>query len=958
MYKKLRKSVAEVISSVENPEQFKWNKWLREPQIYLEHFPKPRVEIKQLENFQDFTEPSLYQIKKFSLTKFKVSEEIPNVVVKKSKSFKIFFNFPKPYPKKLTIFESDVSKQVFQLKVFEKGNEIFFKTQNESKQSTLSLTPKSIAKRVEPLKSSVSVHKTVLKKARQSKHSFHLIHPECLDLALNPLPSLTPDKIYNIAVLRPVLNKKYLALAFKKLDKKPSVKNVTVSTIDEIKAQLQKTSEGKIRAIPIDIIDKVPKQIKVKFVQLINVKTPLYYLKHVRLKETKLKSAKLDLLEREKITTKNPDVDIDIKLRIINPGILKQLNAAEIKESKEPKGRKPKVKFKKDAPASKTTKAEKIKEINWQEVESEFKHLASYRRDGIQLLLTKKTSLLCDELGIDKKDQVISALNSALKNGVIKNAMVICPDSHIGNWKISEQIKNACGWENQIFYTNPELEFTTLRTVSEFENIQLSEVSGIIITNYPTLIELSKHNTIDHTNYSVDCLILDEAQHLLNNEIELEQLFNLPDAKYRWVLTSLPSQIIEERLVPKLTNHLIGFNKLDGVLNRTKHSLGGELPPIIRTDYWHELDVDQKQEFENTLVQGRKRIVDLVKGGNPFIIQSNIFTFIHQIKQIGNFSTHKETSPKAEMLLDQTEAIIASGQKCIIFSQYDKQGIQKIEQLLKNNRIRYVRYQSGMPLNELEKSVESFSKESKVGVMLAGLTTGNVKAKIPEASYLIHFDQWWNPINQWQHEEKSFGPEELSHHIESMNVINYFSNNSVELNIRSVLEKKGFLIKNMIEFLSSETIYSLISNDEWLEILGVENSKPRKILKPFSEEILAKLYEMPSDELAQRSKLLFSKLGYKNLMVNPNPQNEILIIYGVAQKGLHEIKSAFILAPFESADAEQINSSIKEVSKHNNRITIVCSRKISDQIDFGLHDRAAFVTPEILAGYFSMFNVS
>jgi hypothetical protein len=130
-------------------------------------------------------------------------------------------------------------------------------------------------------------------------------------------------------------------------------------------------------------------------------------------------------------------------------------------------------------------------------------------------------------------------------------------------------------------------------------------------------------------------------------------------------------QIIEERLIPKLKNHLVGFEKPDGSLNRTKHALGTNLPSVIRNDYWLNLDHEQSQEYENTLLQGRKRINDLVKGGNPFIIQSNIFTLVHQIKQLGNFSTHKEISPKSDLLLDQMESIIASGQKSIIFSQYD-----------------------------------------------------------------------------------------------------------------------------------------------------------------------------------------------------------------------------------------------------------------------------------------------
>ena len=48
MYKKIRKSVADVLANAGDTEQFEWNRWLREPQVYLEKFPKPRVDIQNI----------------------------------------------------------------------------------------------------------------------------------------------------------------------------------------------------------------------------------------------------------------------------------------------------------------------------------------------------------------------------------------------------------------------------------------------------------------------------------------------------------------------------------------------------------------------------------------------------------------------------------------------------------------------------------------------------------------------------------------------------------------------------------------------------------------------------------------------------------------------------------------------------------------------------------------------
>jgi hypothetical protein len=61
MYKKIRKSLADVIANVDNPEQFEWKKWLNQPQIYLEKFPKPSVSIQSINSYQAF--PSTHKNK-------------------------------------------------------------------------------------------------------------------------------------------------------------------------------------------------------------------------------------------------------------------------------------------------------------------------------------------------------------------------------------------------------------------------------------------------------------------------------------------------------------------------------------------------------------------------------------------------------------------------------------------------------------------------------------------------------------------------------------------------------------------------------------------------------------------------------------------------------------------------------------------------------------------------------
>lgn len=1036
MYKKIRKSVADVISSSNNPEQFSWNKWLKEPQVYLEKFPKPKINILSPENFRSFEQPALYQVKKFALTKFKLSEDFKNVIIKKRKTFKLFFNFSKPINQKVNIFSPDAVKTTFLLSIFQKEKELFIKTRLGNKEQTISLTPKTDQHNIKLKDAKINLHKPGIPKVKFVSHICSMPMPTCVDLKTNLNLSLPPDKIFKLNILGNELNHKISGISFNPLEKVPPIKQVPVNSLEQVKAELNKSGGKNILHYPIEDLDQKPKLFRVKSFGFEKLKIQLYHLKNLDIKQAKQNRIKLEEF-KESINAKKDLISLIAQGRVKNPGLFDKLNppyqielekeekqlkpttesieaiseaaeeisvhpAQNLIESEKPclpeilksevntfdnlkdlelpteeliqESEKPSSVFPQEhevkapahdtEPVTENKKTSKVSEketktFNWEKIESDFKHLTTYQKDGIKLLLNNKNALLCDEIGIDKKSQVVHALTAAIKADAIHNVLVVCPDAHIGSIHVAEAVSNSDGWENHIFKINRELKFTTVKSIAEelkFESIRSPE---IFITNYKTFNALT--NSPDKKifiNMNIDCLILDEVQNLMNGEIEPDQLFNFPDAKYLWIISSLPPQILEEHLIPKLRNHLPGFSKLDGSLSRTKFSLSGELPLITRNDFWHELDAEQSQEFENTLNQGRKRILDLVKGGNPFIIQSNIFTLIHQVKQLGNFSTHKETSPKSELLLDQLESIIASGQKCIIFSQYDKQGVQKIEKLLKNNQIRYVLYQSAMPLKELENSTNALRNDQKISVMIASLTAASVKVKIPEAPYLIHFDQWWNPITQWQYEDKIINTDDMQQSSDGINVINYFSNNSVELNIRATLERKGLLTRNLIEFLSNETIYSLITNEDWLDILGIEHTKSRKNQKPNIDEVIKKLSESSLEENGQRTKNLFTKLGYKNLMMKPDMLNKELTIYGYAQKGLHEYKTAIFFLPSKAKKIEPVQNFIREASKNNSRLFVICADELLHKIPFKSHEKIVYIGESMLANYLSLFNIN
>jgi hypothetical protein len=118
-----------------------------------------------------------------------------------------------------------------------------------------------------------------------------------------------------------------------------------------------------------------------------------------------------------------------------------------------------------------------------------------------------------------------------------------------------------------------------------------------------------------------------------------------------------------------------------------------------------------------------------------------------------------------------------------------------------------------------------------------------------------------------------------------------------------------------------------------------------------------KITEYSLDEIGQKSKLLFTKLGYKNLMIKPDMLHQELAIFGTAMKGLHEIKTAIFCLPFKVKDIEPVESFIKESSKNNTRIFVICSSEICEQVPADQQEKIVYIDQQMFANYLTQFKI-
>ncbi len=527
--------------------------------------------------------------------------------------------------------------------------------------------------------------------------------------------------------------------------------------------------------------------------------------------------------------------------------------------------------------------------------------LYGYQQKGVEFLIQQNSALLADEMGTGKTVQSIIALKILFRQAAIKNALIICPAAVIGSAKLSLTTGKSEGWDGHFYNWAPELSVTVVRGNVEQRTLDWQYPSHIYIATYETIRNDFKNGILKENDLSrFDCVTLDEAQKIKNSNSEISMTLRKIKTKYRWALTGTLIENKTEDLIsifdlvkPKYLDlkHNYSHSELMKLiapffLRRLKKEVLKDLPPKIRQEIWLNLDADQRAEYDDILNRGRAKIAETVKSENEFHIKTHIFHLLNQLKQVCNFASEKESSPKTDLLLDFIETIAANKEKVMVFSQYLDYGVEKLERLFDKNEIKYVTYKGRISPNQRQRSVLDFRTQKDIPVLLCTVKSGGIGMNLAEASYVIHFDHWWNPAVMWQAEDrahrhsdtgKKTGVKKLQRtengdFIEAedicLNVYSFWMKDTVEERIKQKLHEKRLLIENIIDSLAEETIDEAITTDEWLDILGVERKEKNQEKESKSIlDVLEELKKRKPEEFEIITKELFIKLGYINAKV-------------------------------------------------------------------------------------------
>lgn len=703
----------------------------------------------------------------------------------------------------------------------------------------------------------------------------------------------------------------------------PEIKKVDLLTVDDIVGtdnkvkiisyDLAEIKEPKSKTFSVEQLNKPQKIYKVKIPGMGSYKSTVSQVKVSAFKAPSVKVKKITKLASQAIWSNEVQLSVPLPFKYFD------INDTELTEPvkkldpvlKNPQSVKDLVKF----------LLKKVQNVEWGKRADLQLPLLKYEDEGAKFLAENERALLMDEFGLDKEKEVISALKFLFANRTIRSALIISSPGRMGNAILSEQWKNPIGWLGKLKNFAPELSYNEIKGNDDERTDLWSKTSLVSIVPHSTLIN-DYHLKIlgDKKLNSFDCIIIDETQMLLDKGEKAEKFLKTIKPAYLWSLSSLISKDFQSSL-----NELLNSSsKIENVKIRQKKDVADSSKEFIWHDDWLPLDEDQELEYKETLVDCQKDLRKILETGNPYRFQANIFTLLHKVKQVCNFSKVNSDSPKIKLLLEQVSIIASNKKKVVIFSQYDRMGIRKIEKAFESAGVKFVIAPNGYSVEEMSKAINLFRQKTDIVAFLTDAKISKLKFGDFYVPYIIKFDQWWNPLSLWETEDLF----ELNHRggkIESINIFNYQNYGSLDQDIKSLLINNGLFNKNIFEVMPAKVFDDLVSVDDWLKIfkMPVNDEQAARIsldtaLKIFNNCTLSYFRTMLSK--------FFFVLGFSNVDIIDEPGTSSFNLVGESKRNnrkfylyarvfLDEIvtKNAVKDVMFEAADST--NSKIFIISK-------------------------------------------
>lgn len=444
-------------------------------------------------------------------------------------------------------------------------------------------------------------------------------------------------------------------------------------------------------------------------------------------------------------------------------------------------------------------------------------------------------SVLADDMGLGKTLQVITTILRYKEDGLLDESkvLVIAPTGLLSNW------------EQEIAKFAPSLTVSIYHGTRRVLNLE----TDVVLTSYG----LARGDSKVFKKHKWLAVIIDEAQNIKNSNTSQSKAVKSIGAKHYIALSGTP---VENRLselwsimdycnsgflgTPKVFKDSFSsaielFNDSE-VADRLKRTISpfimrrlksdktiiSDLPDKIEMNAYSALTAEQASLYEKTLESAMNTIakIDETDKAQLFKRQGLVLQMILALKQICNHPTQylknkvmeAELSGKMGLLYDKLDAILDSGEKVLIFTQFREMGDLLQEFLMNRYHQEVLFYHGGVGVKQRNVMVNNFQHNPAHKIFILSLKAAGTGLNLTAANHVIHYDLWWNPAVEAQATDRAYRIGQKS----NVMIHRFITKNTFEEQIDAMIQSKKALSEMTVA--SGENWIGNLTNKELEEL--------------------------------------------------------------------------------------------------------------------------------------------
>lgn len=413
--------------------------------------------------------------------------------------------------------------------------------------------------------------------------------------------------------------------------------------------------------------------------------------------------------------------------------------------------------------------------------------LRPYQERGLAWLATMSRygvgGILADDMGLGKTVQVLALLvHEREGTDGAGPTLLVCPMSVVGNWQR----------EAQRFA--PDLRVSVHHGAGRAAGTELDEAvanADLVITTYSLLAR----DAAELARQQWDRVVLDEAQHIKNAGTRQAKAARALSARHRLALTGTPVENRLEELrsildftMPKVLGSAQTFRARFAVPIERDHDENAisrlrtvtqpfvlrrvKTDPAVISDLPEKLEMTVRANLTVEQAALYQAVVDdmlaKLKDAKGMARKGAVLGALTRLKQVCNHPAHflgdgsgvlhrgGHRSGKLALVEDVLEAVLADGEKALLFTQFREFGDLIAPYLAERFGAAIPLLHGGVRKKQRDSMVERFQEPHGPPLMLLSLKAGGTGLNLTAANHVVHLDRWWNPAVENQATDRAF----------------------------------------------------------------------------------------------------------------------------------------------------------------------------------------------------------